>query len=101
MSARWAVAVLIVLPFYYSAVTYLAIRSYPPMSDRLSRALRTGIQTFLSTAIPLILGKLADIKSIADLSGLASVLGPLVVSALSVAASAAWYSLFPPKAPAA
>ena len=68
MSARWAIAVLIVLPFYYSAVTYLAIRSYPPMSDRLSRALRTGIQTFLSTAIPLILGKLADIKSIADLS---------------------------------
>jgi hypothetical protein len=85
------------LVVYYLVVVHVATKEYKPMSDRMSRALRTFVQAFLATAIPLVAAKLGDVKAATDLAGLPSFLFPVVVGALGSAASAAMHVLFPPK----
>lgn len=66
------------------------------MSDRLSRAVRTFVQAFLATGIPLVAAKLAEVKGLSDLSGLVSGLAPVVSAALAAAISAVMFVVVPP-----
>ena len=93
--------VLVLVPLYVALVAYLTLKEYRPMSDRLSRAARTFVQAFLGTLLPLVASKLAGIDELGDLSGLTTVIVPLVVAAVSAGASAAMGVLFPPAAPVA
>ena len=101
MTTRWVIAACIGLPAYYLLIAHLAVRSYQPMSDRISRALRTFVQAFIAAALPLIGAKLGDVKAATDLAGLPSLLAPIVVGAIGAGVSAAMHVLFPPKAPPA
>ena len=89
----------IFLAFYFALSAHLTLKEYKPMSDRLSRALRTAVQAFIGSAIPLIAAKLAEVKGIDDLSGLVTTLIPVATAALSAAVSAAFYVIFPPATP--
>lgn len=89
-AAAWVVVIVLAL-----VVTFMPHKENPPMSDRAQRAVRTFVQAFLGTVVPLIVGKLADVKGVSDLPGLPSVLAPIVIGALGAAFSAAWNTLFP------
>lgn len=91
----WAAAWIAVI----ALALYLTIKEYKPMTDRLSRAVRTFVQALLGSGVPLVVAKLAEVRGVSDLPGLPSVLAPVIVAALSAAASAAWFTLFPPTPP--
>lgn len=99
LTALGAVGVLLLI-----ALTALIVNMPPkeqPMSDRAQRAFRTFIQAFIGSAGVLIAGKLAGVKTLEDLSGLASSLVPIVTAGVSAGISAVMAVLFPPKAPGA
>lgn len=103
-SARTLVALGAVLTLLLIALTALIVNMPPkenPMSDRAQRAFRTFIQAFIGSAGVLIAGKLASVKTLEDLSGLASAIVPIVTAGVSAGIAAVMAVVFPPKAPGA
>lgn len=68
-----------------------------PMSDRAQRIVRTFVQAFIGSAGVLIAGKLASVKTLEDLSGLASAVVPIVTAGVSAGIAAVMAVVFPPK----